>query len=624
MIALFAGLLLFCALSFSGQYDAARTADPMLDTMEYESAIVNYMRALSENPGQQDIRKNMGYAYFQLGKAEEAIRLIKEELTIFPDNQDTYDLFLCVLYKEDRIREYHEFLNRLNLPTQSHKENPNAGLGDFILGIYFKEGESFEKASKFFRKALERGHDPIKCYVQLLDIYLIRLEKDMKSPIAGLGRVLLNEAIKTYGGTPSEIHFMMGLRYLEMAKVNVRSLLQSIEAFELAAKLRPDIDLIDSLFNLGSIYYNRNDFEEASEYFQSILEKEPENEAAKFYLDCCLKRLDRSLAKDLPLEECPESINLSREFIDKPDREYKYQLRNDAHFVLKNINDFAVEFTRQGKFDDALKRLRHGLSISPESPALNLNAGIVHAWLNDFEEAEKYTLLALRQKDYFGGVPAYRKREILKERKKESQEEIEIPLSDWDFEMALKEGNYFLDAYNHLGTIYFQKKEFKKSILAFQKTIEIYPGDARGHYNLGSAYREMGEWEKAEEEWKKAIKYENRSKTIMEKEVISKDQLDISLIVLEESDSFKAHKCLGKLYKERNLPEKALEEYEKAIDLQPNDSEPYYELGKIYYEKSERNRKYVNQAILYLEKYRYLGGEKDAEAKALLKALKEK
>lgn len=48
---------------------------------------------------------------------------------------------------------------------------------------------------------------------------------------------------------------------------------------------------------------------------------------------------------------------------------------------------------------------------------------------------------------------------------------------------ALKDGNYFLDAYNSLGTIYFKKKEFKKSILAFKKVVEIYPEETKSTLN---------------------------------------------------------------------------------------------------------------------------------------------
>ena len=76
------------------------------------------------------------------------------------------------------------------------------------------------------------------------------------------------------------------------------------------------------------------------------------------------------------------------------------------------------------------------------------------------------------------------------------------------------------------------------------------------------------------------------------------------------------------LYLERNLQDKALKEFEKAIKLEPEDPEPYYEIGKIFEEKSEQSEKYVRKAISHYERYLYLGGEKEAEVKERLKSLK--
>ena len=79
---------------------------------------------------------------------------------------------------------------------------------------------------------------------------------------------------------------------------------------------------------------------------------------------------------------------------------------------------------------------------------------------------------------------------------------------------------------------------------------------------------------------------------------------------------------MGELYQEKGLPDKALKEFENAIELEPDDPEPYYGIGKIYYEKTKQNETYLRKAISYLEKYLYLGGEKQKEVRELLKGLK--
>ena len=95
------------SISSSQQKDIIKEADLLLDMMEYEAAIFNYIQALSDDSLQRDVRKNIGYAYFQLGKIDEALKYIKEELSIFPDNGDAYDLLIYVLFKLNRLDEAH-------------------------------------------------------------------------------------------------------------------------------------------------------------------------------------------------------------------------------------------------------------------------------------------------------------------------------------------------------------------------------------------------------------------------------------------------------------------------------------------------------------------------------------
>lgn len=270
---------------------------------------------------------------------------------------------------------------------------------------------------------------------------------------------------------------------------------------------------------------------------------EPENPEIKLYFDCSLKKPD---SKRSPLD-CSLEIHLSRKFIDEPEREYKYRLKKDIHSVIENINYLGLEFIRRGKLHEALRRYRNGLKIYPESPEINFNMGMVFFWLNYLKEAEKYTLRALREKDYFGRLPTYRKQEILK---KEGARGIETRRT---FDVALNEGNYFLDAYDHLGNIHFKMGDFDKSIRAYKKVIEIDPEDAIGYYNLGWAYAALKDWKSAEMEWKKSIEYEKESRKREKKGEVSDDDLKFSLIVVKRPVSFRAHKSLGKLYMEQSF-----------------------------------------------------------------------
>lgn len=611
------------SVSLPGQKEIIKDANLYLDMREYAAAIENYSKALTSDPHQRDIRKDIAYAYFQSGNIDDALKFIKEEIDLFPDNGDAYDLLISILFKLNKINEANDFL-----------ENPHIdGLSSFIFGMHFKEVKEYNLAKEYFRKAIEKGHDPVECRIQLMDMDL--------SQEGGLSpRKALARAIDLYGNQP-EFFTWTGLIYFEKSRKDSGTISKAVRYFEKALELDPFFR--DALFNLACIKYNNGNFNEASVYLRRLLVIEPENPEIKLYFDCSQKRI----SDKKHLYECPEEIKLSKGFIDEPNREYRYRLKNDINLVIENINYLGLEFIRKGKFHEALRRYRNGLQISPESPEINFNIGMVFFWLNYFKVAEKYTLRALRQKGYFGRLSTHRKQEILKKegargvetrriyrtntygrdeifRKRGGLLIQEIPISEWTFDVALKEGNYFLDAYDLLGNIYFKKGDFDKSISAYKKVIEIAPEDAVGHYNLGCAYSAIEDWINAELEWKKAIEYERESEERKKRREVSDDELKFSLLVVERPVSFKAHKSLGWLYINQNLVDKALTEFLKAVELEPEDPESYYELGKIYHQKSKIDKKNVKKAIFYYERYLYLGGREEAEVKESLKELNKK
>ncbi len=637
MSILIAALLInIYSISSSQKKDFIKEADLFLDMMEYKAAIFNYMQALSDDSLQRNIRKNIGYAYFQLEKIDEALKYLNEELSIFPDNGDACDLLIYVLSKLNRLDEAHDLIGNHKVQFKPEEGNPNCGLGDFTFGMYFKDKKEYRKARNYFKRARERGYQLLKCYVQMADIELtlgnswdfINVIAEAKEKHAELYEIP-NTQYELF-----EFCFMYGLLYYALFKQDIDRgnqpsyLHRSYERFKEALKLKPDSK--DTLFNLACITYNFRQYKEAAQYFEKTLEIEPGNIEVAFYLDRCLKKINKPIKEKMATVQLPKTLNLSKDFIENPEIEYKYQFKNDLLSVFQSIQYLALDFVKQGKLDAAKKRYHNGLKIDEESPGINFNLGMVYFWQDNFKEAEKHALMALRRKYFYATRPDILSPGRLRDRKRAEiirkaryvHESPDIPISKWIFDVALKDGNYFIEAYDLLGNIYFKKGEINKSVIPFKKVIEIQQKDAMGHYNLGCSYLQLNDWDNAEKEWKKAIKYEKESKKIKRREKISEDQLEISLIVVKRPASFRAHKSLGQLYIAKNLPEKALKEFKKAIKLESDDPEPYYELGNIYNKKSEQNEKYVRKAVFYYERYLYLGGEKEEEVKELLKSLK--
>ena len=106
----------------------------------------------------------------------------------------------------------------------------------------------------------------------------------------------------------------------------------------------------------------------------------------------------------------------------------------------------------------------------------------------------------------------------------------------------------------------------------------------------------------------------NRSNEV----IIPEDEPRKSATLKRMHFNFRSHKSLGWMYLQQDFKEKALEEFLKAIELEPWVFEPYFEVGKIYSEKGERKK-----AISYLEKYFIFGGREEA-ARELLDLLRNK
>ena len=100
--------------------------------------------------------------------------------------------------------------------------------------------------------------------------------------------------------------------------------------------------------------------------------------------------------------------------------------------------------------------------------------------------------------------------------------------------------------------------------------------------------------------------------------IIPEDEPGKSAVLKRIPFNFRSHKSLGRMYLQQGFKEKALEEFLKAIELEPWIAELYFEVGKIYSKKGEKKK-----AVSYLEKYFIFGGREEA-AKELLDLLRQK
>ncbi len=264
--------------------------------------------------------------------------------------------------------------------------------------------------------------------------------------------------------------------------------------------------------------------------------------------------------------------------------EVHHRLKYHENYLISALHETFLKELQKGKIDEAIKALEKALVADERSFLINHNLALLYYDLERIEEAETYCARALWYKD---------------------------------FQNVSKEDA--AGCHDLMGNIFYVQRRFDKALLEFKNMLEIDERNATGHYNLGITYYALGDNQNAEQEWKKAIEYEQVTARSEKERDASKSELDVSVIVRKKSISFMSHMALSQLYLDQNLIEKAAEECEKAISLKPGNPQPYLTMAKISIISEE-----IEIAASYLKKYLSLGGKKDKDVDSLLNLIEKR
>jgi tetratricopeptide (TPR) repeat protein len=155
---------------------------------------------------------------------------------------------------------------------------------------------------------------------------------------------------------------------------------------------------------------------------------------------------------------------------------------------------------------------------------------------------------------------------------------------------------YFL-AWNALGLAQSMKGNFQEATTALQKSLEINPQFTEARNNLGTIYQELRFVDKAEQEFKKALEdvnypsrelpYYNLARLYFLMDRIDEAYENVQRAIQIKKRLAMAHDLKGQILERKGDIEGAIDSYEEAIGLIPNETGFGFNLGAAYFKNSE-------------------------------------
>ncbi len=186
-------------------------------------------------------------------------------------------------------------------------------------------------------------------------------------------------------------------------------------------------------------------------------------------------------------------------------------------------------------------------------------------------------------------------------------------------------------SFNNLGLIYLEEKDMPRASEHFEKSVEINPEFAEGWSNLGVLYLRTGQYEKAAENLARALTLNpnliETKRTLgvvcqqrgdfpqaiqLYQEILARDPheeeslynltelyldagIKVSAVetaqrVIERGTNVRRLTGLGSRFAEKNIPQTALDFFQKSLEVDPDYPDTYIELGKFYGNRNDFQR----------------------------------
>lgn len=326
-------------------------------------------------------------------------------------------------------------------------------------------------------------------------------------------------------------------------------------------------------------------YEEAEESFRISIDLNPDYGPTHSQLGFVLMRLEREEEAEKELKTAlkldPENpithqllgtIYLNRKETEKARKAFETSIRLEPNYALAHARLGTVELLT-GNVEEAMMKFETALRYDPALPDALFSLGTIYKDREEYGKAQEAFETILRYND---DVKAYIQlgMVLLLEKNYSRAEDA--------FGAVLKFDPENTAALHNLGNIYMERKEYNKAERTFLLAYQSNPDNINAIFNLGLIYTNKKEYAKAEQAFRTVYKKNpnNPAACFNLGDVLSKNNNTLSEAIAMFNSGLallptntQAHIDLGNLYLRIGNKAAALNEFRKALQLNPDSNE---------------------------------------------------
>ena len=633
---------------------------------DLSSAKQQLIEALRADENHADAHSLLGYLLGQEGDLASALNHLERAVALRPDYADShYSYGAALWYSGSKGKARSELEKSVRLDS-------GAGASYALLGMVQRETGDFAASQLNLKRAIALSPTTAATFVDLGIVFLRlgELDRALAQFKAGLNAASplpapdwdaaitgLRELISKYPGRP-EAHNMLGLLLGRKGADSGEVLVELREA----VRLRPDY--AEAHNNIGLVLAQNGDDEKAVAEFREAIRIQPDYADAHANLgaalmfsdvDEAIAELEKAVSLDPTLVKA--QVNLAEAYGRSPSHGPAKQVEQ-----LRKVIALAPDFARahlalgksllqDGKVNDAVSELQEATRLDPRSGEAHYQLGLALARTGKQQEASAEVqkgreLSSADERNQNANLDLSEGRLAL--------EKGELQEAEAKFRHAIRLQPDSPSAQHYLGIVLEQEGDKEGAVAAYQKAVELNPGDLSSKQNLNrlsptglptepaalakvgdddpakvselEGYIRQGRFEEVEPLLAGYVKEHPGSSWgwyALGYSQFAQKKIGDSIKSLSESlrlnvENADAHKILGRDLMIIGRFDMAQAEFEQGIHYAPKLPENYYDLGKLFslQDNWEGARKQFEEAIridpTYVEAIDALGFAQEA------------